>query len=256
MRRVVREEAFSPRWLEEAVTPIDEFVQKGARTSFEDVRVHRHVVEGQAPIPAAPGRAFIARRTRLSPQDFDDFGYTEGCKGCGYLQTGIGQRQNHSEQCRDRIEAELAKTDEGKARLDKSKDRMDHWAAQAGEEMLNEQKAENEQDNKTGEKRTEAMAEQSTENGEMRPEATTGTEDARGDQTSPMAVEQQVRDNAGTQKPEEFDISGSPYREPEEEIELSSRGVDPSERRFRTPERTPAKKRRPVSDNKESPAKS
>ena len=46
VRRVVREEAFSPKWFEEAVKPIDEFVQKGARTSFEDVRVHRHVVGG------------------------------------------------------------------------------------------------------------------------------------------------------------------------------------------------------------------
>ena len=54
---------------------------------------------------------------------------------------------------------------------------------------------------------------------------------------------------------EEFDISGSPAKEPEEEIELSSRGVVPSERRIGTPERAPATKRRPVTDHKSSPPK-
>ena len=44
--RVTREEAFNQKWLDEAVTPIDEYVQKGAKTSSEDVRVHRHVVKG------------------------------------------------------------------------------------------------------------------------------------------------------------------------------------------------------------------
>ena len=40
VRRVPREEAFNQKWIDEAVTPIDEYVQKGAKTSFEDVRVH------------------------------------------------------------------------------------------------------------------------------------------------------------------------------------------------------------------------
>ena len=34
VRRVIREDAFNPKWLEEAITPIDEYVQKGAKTSF------------------------------------------------------------------------------------------------------------------------------------------------------------------------------------------------------------------------------
>ena len=55
--------------------------------------------------------------------------------------------------------------------------------------------------------------------------------------------------------PEEFVISGSPIKEPEEEIELSSRGVVPSERRIGTPERAPATKRRPITDHKSSPPK-
>ena len=112
VRRVIRDEAFNQKWIDEAVTPIDEQVQKGARTSFEDVRVHRHVVEGHVPIPAATGRAFVPRRARLSQKDFDDFGYTENCRGCEFLLTGIGARQIHSDNCRLRIEAELITTDD------------------------------------------------------------------------------------------------------------------------------------------------
>ena len=59
VRRVIREEDSNQKWIDEAVTPIDENVQKGAKSSFEDVRTHRLVVEGHAPIPAALGRAFF-----------------------------------------------------------------------------------------------------------------------------------------------------------------------------------------------------
>ena len=81
VRRVVREEACNQKFIDDVVTPIDEYVQKGAKTSFEYVRVHRNVVEGHAPIPEAPGRAFVPRRVRLSQKDFEDFGYTEECMG-------------------------------------------------------------------------------------------------------------------------------------------------------------------------------
>ena len=64
VRRIVREETFNQKWIDEVVTPIDDYVQKGAKTSFEDVRVHRHVVEGHAPIPEAPGRAFVPMGAR------------------------------------------------------------------------------------------------------------------------------------------------------------------------------------------------
>ena len=224
-------EAVSQKWLEEAVTPI-EYVQKGAKTSFEDVRSHRHVVKGHAPVPVAPGRAFVPRRTRLGQQDFDDFGYTQGCRGCEYLQTGIGQRQNHSDQCQDRIEEELTMSDQGRARLHKSKDRIDHGAAKSREDTLNEQKTENEQ----------CMGNAAS---------------AEKGQTVFYGVEneQRVDVDAGGRGPEEFDISGSLVKEPEEDIELASRGIVPSEKRLRTPERTPARRRRHPTTDRNSPRK-
>ena len=127
VRRVVREEAFGAGWLEKAITPIDEFVSKGAKSSFADVRTQRHIVPGGAPVPEDVGRTYIPRRTRLKPDDFDKFDYTEDCRGCEFLQTGIGGRQNHSDACRARIETELDKSEEGRERLGKSKDRIDHW---------------------------------------------------------------------------------------------------------------------------------
>ena len=63
----------------------------------------------------------------MKPDDFDKFDYTEDCRGCEFLQTGLGGRQNHSDACRARIETELDKSEEGRERLGKSKDRIDHW---------------------------------------------------------------------------------------------------------------------------------
>ena len=128
VRRVIREEAFSQQLMDEAMTPIDEYVQKGAKTSW----AHRHVVEGYAPVPADPGRASVPRRARLAQGDFENEGYTEDCRGGEFLQIGIGARQNHSDDCRARIEEELSKTEDGKVRLGKSKDEIDHWVANSG----------------------------------------------------------------------------------------------------------------------------
>ena len=117
----------------------------------------------------------------------------------------------------NRVEVELAKSEEGQARLDRSKDRIDHWAAKVGEEVLAEDAA--------------------IDNNER--ERTTGLFDK----------------DTEMKQVEEFDISGSPEKAPEEEIELSSRGVVPSERRIGTPERAQATKRRPTNDSKSSPPK-
>ena len=93
------------------VTPIDEYVQKGAKTSFEDVRGHCYVVAGYAPVPVVPGRVFVLRIARLAQGDFDKFGYTENCPVCEFFQIGIGARQNHSDFCRARIENKNAVQD-------------------------------------------------------------------------------------------------------------------------------------------------
>ena len=49
--------------------------------------------------------------------ELQQFGYTPGCDGCIAAQRGLGHRQ-HSSTCKERIAAELEKTDEGKMRLE------------------------------------------------------------------------------------------------------------------------------------------
>ena len=132
VRRVTREEAFNSRWIEEAVTTIDEYVEKGAKTSFEDVRVHRHVVETRAPVTEEANKDYAPRRARLDKKDFNRHGFTENCRGCEFLQTGIGVRQGHSSQCRERMEREMADTEEGQAKLERTKGKFDYWTAKAG----------------------------------------------------------------------------------------------------------------------------
>ena len=48
------------------------------------------------------------RRTYLKKEDFEVHGYTEGCEGCRWIQTGIGQ-PGHDERCRTRMEGNLRK---------------------------------------------------------------------------------------------------------------------------------------------------
>ena len=63
----------------------------------------------------------------MSRNDFEDFGYTSGCPRCDHeLKWGPGRTSRpHSERCRSRIMAELAKTDVGRLRLGLAADRMD-----------------------------------------------------------------------------------------------------------------------------------
>ena len=56
------------------------------------------------------------RRLHISKADLMRHGVTEGCLGCRCLAEGK-RAQGHSEGCRARLEAEIVKTAEGRARL-------------------------------------------------------------------------------------------------------------------------------------------
>ena len=77
----------------------------------------------------------VPRRARLTPGDFQEFGYTVGCPGCDQLQIGGSLRRNHTDDCRDRIEAALSTTEHGKDRLGRAQDRLDAKLAEIVEEM-------------------------------------------------------------------------------------------------------------------------
>ena len=66
----------------------------------------------------------MARRMRLLPRHFDEFGYTHGCEGCRAQREQIGSK-NHSEICRKRIETLIsAKSTEGREQVEAGYTRM------------------------------------------------------------------------------------------------------------------------------------
>ena len=96
--------------------------------SEADVRIKTFLQPGlanpQVPAPPKVRLETGARRLKLAKKDFAQFGLTIGCAGCKQLTRASGSAVNHSENCRSRIEAELAKTAEGKARLEAVEQRL------------------------------------------------------------------------------------------------------------------------------------
>ena len=87
-----------------------------------------------------PPRTRRAKRLELRQGDFDPakggFGWTEHCPKCDKARTyGWKESVNieHPQQCRSRIEAELAQTEKGRARPEHVKERLDRSATKIGE---------------------------------------------------------------------------------------------------------------------------
>ena len=90
----------------------------------------------QVPTPRhEDNEAVSSRRARLTPEDFNRHGLTIGCSGCRAIaRPGVGAR-GHNERCRTRTEAELKKTAEGSARLDRAEQRFLEAAAEQLEKV-------------------------------------------------------------------------------------------------------------------------
>ena len=99
-----------------------------------------HLASDQIPVPREyqkepPGND--ARRTYIYRQDIEAAGVTERCPGGkAIIQNKVAQK--HSEECRAKVEAYLATTEEGKARLDaaarritSAQDRMEETSERA-----------------------------------------------------------------------------------------------------------------------------
>ena len=83
--------------------------------SAKDVRVV--LPDVSSPVAMAEAEATgKARRLYISKADIMKHGLTEGCLGCRCFAEGK-RAQGHSEGCRTRIRAEIAKTEEGRIRL-------------------------------------------------------------------------------------------------------------------------------------------
>ena len=87
------------------------------------------------PRPLEMGPEVARRRMKLTKQDFAQHGMTARCPGCAAIRRG-GPAANHTERCRERVEAEIAKTPEGATRLERAKHRFDEAVAEAFEKRL------------------------------------------------------------------------------------------------------------------------
>ena len=103
-----------------------EYVRKGAST--RKVEVLREDLQGrEAPRPQP--REYAPRRLYLRRADLEEHGYTVGCPACVWLQTGLGFRGPHSQECRERVEGAIRETEEGGARIEKRTGRINQWNA-------------------------------------------------------------------------------------------------------------------------------
>ena len=114
-----------------------DYVVDGASSTPVEVRPAAPMAPAQGP----GGARSMPRRARLVPADFEKYGYTVGCPGCEQLQLQLDQRRGHTEECRARIEEEIAKTDQGKARMARATGRLDHKTAVIGQEEIDKESA-------------------------------------------------------------------------------------------------------------------
>ena len=122
IRRLPDENAYDDKILKDVTKTFADYVSKGAAAN----PVRTTVVIGVSSANPDPLRSGpVPRRAMLRRADFTRFGLTAGCAGCQWIANPTGQSRNHTEECRMRIETELAGTEDGKAQIQKAKDRID-----------------------------------------------------------------------------------------------------------------------------------
>jgi len=127
------------------------------------VRVSFEKMDEQQDVPeVAPMRKGIdVRRFRINPEMLKKHGYTVGCEGCKFQQSGLkdafGRGRPHKEECRKRLMEELSKSKEGKAFLEREEERINQKIAMEVEKK-DQMKANNEISSKTGVNKSGALA--------------------------------------------------------------------------------------------------
>ena len=61
---------------------------------------------------------------RINNQLLGKYGYTEGCEGCRFKQSGFNETRGHSEACRSRILEAMDQDEEGRRHKDRQEERF------------------------------------------------------------------------------------------------------------------------------------
>ncbi len=111
------------RWDKEAIKAMIGTPQQPDPTkpgSRIPIRVSFDTEQREEPVPSElPKNEAPVRRNRMTPGVLEKYGYTEGCPGCKCKRAGLEESKNHTEGCRERIAAELAKEEVGREKLRK-----------------------------------------------------------------------------------------------------------------------------------------
>ena len=112
---------------------------EGAKASGPAVKFADPTVSaphGVVDIPARPDIEWKPRRIYVKPNDCLKYGYTDGCRGCMWLQHGLGAKAGHNDECRKRIETAFASDPDDKWRVEQQKAKMDEYVAAEGEKLI------------------------------------------------------------------------------------------------------------------------
>ena len=114
MRRLPRDKAFIEQSIDDVKHGLETYIKKGAQTTLA-------VRQGELAAPGNDaGRVLAPRRMRLNPDDFTAHGFTDGCRGCIWLQDQVGIRPGHSEACRKNMEEVIKEAAGGQERIDRA----------------------------------------------------------------------------------------------------------------------------------------
>jgi hypothetical protein len=127
--RDIRRQAEDRRWDKDAVLAICVTPSQPTEGS-EDMRVKTYISPGlddaSVPLPPAHDRTGQgSRRVKLLRQDFERAGLTIGCNGCKAMSRRAAGAVNHSEACRARVQADMAKYPDAAARIAQANARID-----------------------------------------------------------------------------------------------------------------------------------
>ena len=123
------------------ISPTWRFIRRWATISSTPYSMHEPpeptVIFKERPAqPEQPRqeRQVVARQVHIKPHDIETHGYTKGCPKCDHERNyGPGRSSRlHSQACRERIMAELAKTPQGMARIQAASQRLDRTAWEIG----------------------------------------------------------------------------------------------------------------------------
>ena len=140
VRRLPRDD----RWDKDSVNKVNVGVAEYVTGDPQDPVT---VVVQRPPEPLAPApepRVPIPRRVRLGKSDFEKHGYTAGCPGCIHYATEGSARAGHNEACRARMEKLMSETEEGAAKLESNKFKLDAHVAREGEQLMADQQEQRE----------------------------------------------------------------------------------------------------------------